>query len=601
MDAVVLAPIDWVIIVIYFAVALFIGVFFSRRASKSIDSYFVADRKLPWWIAGTSMVATSFAADTPLAITGIVAENGIAGNWFWWMGTITYLLVAFVFAKFWRRSRVMTDAELIELRYDGKSAAALRGFKAFYFSIVINCVTMGWVILAMGKIMRVIVDWSMVLPPEIYAGISSYWPAWFGVGPSEGISLLVCILIALIYCTISGMWGVVATDVVQFVMAMTGAVALAYFAVKGIGGLDALVANLNGLYGSDSGMLDFFPSPGSKWMPLTTFFLYIGVLWWAQKWSDGGGYIVQRILSTKNEEHAEKSTLWFGLAHCALRPWPWILVALVALVVYPKNMFPGMDREMAYPMLMAKYLPAGLLGIMVTSLLAAFMSTIDTHLNWGASYIVDDVYRRFIKPDASPRHYVAVSRISVIVLAIIATMGATYMTSVADTWKMLLAMGSGIGLVHIARWFWWRVSAASEITAIVVSTITAAIVYVGDHSYSFRVITVVLVSTVAWVAVTLLMPPPNPRARLEFYKRVRPSGFWRPVEQMAGTASGQHVGLLPIYNWVLGIFFVYGTLYGIGCMLLKNTLLGAGITVSAWIVGAFVWRQLGKREEKEND
>ena len=449
-----LALIDWVIIVGYILFALGLGIYYARRAGRNIDEFFISGRNLPWWLAGTSMVATTFAADTPLAVTGLVVNEGIAGNWLWWNMVLSGMLATFLFSRLWRRAEILTDVELTELRYSGRSASLLRGFRALYIGLPINCITMGWVILAMQKIMVLTFD----LPD------TASWKV---------LVVLACMLIAGIYCALSGFWGVVMTDLVQFCMAMIGSIALAIIAVSKIGGIHALKTKLAEVHGPEHTILNFLPDLSAGEMAILTFGVYLGVQWWASNGVDGSGYIAQRMFAAKDERHTLLATLWFNIAHYTLRPWPWILVALVSMVVYPNLA----DAETGYPMLMLEYLPAGLLGLMMTAFLAAFMSTIDTHLNWGASYLVNDFYKRFFKPVADDNHYVVVSRISVVLIMVIAGVISLFMDSIAGAWKFLIALNAGIGLVQILRWYWWRINAWSEIAAMVASAVVSTIVF----------------------------------------------------------------------------------------------------------------------------
>ncbi len=387
----VLGWLDWTFIIWFFAIAIWIGVYYVKKASGSISDYFISGRSLPWWIAGLSMVATTFASDTPLAVTGIVINRGIAGNWVWWNFILSGMLTVFLFARLWRRTEAVTDVELAQIRYSGKSAAFLRGFRGFYLGIPITGIIFGWVTLAMAKILEVTLN----------------WPKW------QAVTAL--IVLTVIYITISGLWGVVTADAFQFVIAMAGSILLAIFAVNHVGGIGLLKAKLVAQLGVEntSQLLNFFPQIGSAWMPVMFFFVYLAVQWWAAWYPGaepgGGGYIVQRMLACKDEKGALLSTFLFNVLHYAIRPWPWILVGLVAIVVYPH--LTGDLAESAYPQAVVDFLPVGLRGMMIASFLAAFMSTISTQLNLGASYLVNGLYRPFINKDASEKHYVFISRI----------------------------------------------------------------------------------------------------------------------------------------------------------------------------------------------
>jgi Na+/proline symporter len=558
-----LSSIDWVIIVGYCLFAVSVGIYFAGRAGKDTQSFFISSRNLPWWLAGTSMVATSFASDTPLAITGLVAKHGIAGNWLWWSFALSSLMTVFFFSRLWRRAGVMTDIELTELRYGGKGAATLRGFKALYMAIPINCITMGWVILAMAKIFDVALGW-----PRIQ-------------------SVVLCVAIALLYSILSGLWGVVTTDLLQFVLAMIGSIVLAFFAIEGIGGVDNLIISLREAGRVEGGVMNFYPAAGPFALPLMTFMVYLGIQWWANLNADGGGIIIQRILSTRDERNSFLSTLWFCIAHYALRPWPWIIVALVSLVVYPDLS----DPEMGYPKMMVEYLPTGLRGIMVASFLAAFMSTIDTHLNWGASYLVNDFYRRFLARNRDEKHYVLVSRLCLLVMVSLAAVFSYLMGSISEAWKFLWSVGSGVGLVLILRWFWWRINAWSEIAAMSASMFaTIMLTLYSPFDYGLRLVLVVLTSLVVWVIVTFLTSPVDDKILVEFYQRVRPAGAWRRIAKAGGKVETLTIRSL-LLNWLLGAVFLYTLMFGIGVTILGPVPRGLLLVVFSMVLFYFMWRR----------
>ncbi|HEX6937928.1 MAG TPA: hypothetical protein VF158_00850, partial [Longimicrobiales bacterium] len=410
-----LTTLDWSIVLGYLAVALAAGVFVSRRAGRSIESYFIAGRQLPWWWLGTSMVATTFAADTPLVVTGMVAEHGIAGNWFWWSWAISHVSMAVVFAALWRRSGVLTDAELVELRYAGRGATLLRGFKAIFFAVLINGIVLGWVIRAMSKIAEPFVHWDAWLGPARFAALEAAWPSWLLFGTlNDTLTVLALFTLVVLYSTLGGIRGVILTDLLQFGIAITASVLFAAIAVGEVGGLAGLRAGLAEHYEDAAQILAFVPSSDAAWLPVQVFLVYLAVQWWAQYFSDGSGYLAQRLFTARNDAHAEAGGLWFCVANYGLRTWPWVLIGLVSLVLFPLGVeatgeaaeLVVADREMAYPVLMAELLPAGLLGLLFASLLAAFMSTVDTHINWASSYLVNDLYRRFVRPAASQRELV---------------------------------------------------------------------------------------------------------------------------------------------------------------------------------------------------
>jgi SSS family solute:Na+ symporter len=568
-----LAPIDWSLIIGYFILALGIGLYYSRRASKGIDQYFISGRSLPWWIAGTSMVATTFAADTPLAVTGMVAKNGIAGNWLWWNFLFSAMLTTFFFARLWRRAEVLTDVEFTELRYSGKPAAVLRGFRALYLAIPINCIIMGWVTLAMAKVI------SLTLG----------WPKW------EAIAI--CLGVALIYSVLSGFWGVVMTDFIQFIMAMSGSIALAIISIQKAGGIVGLQEKLAATYGTSStSILSFFPGINSAWMPITIFLVYISVQWWASWYPGaepgGGGYTAQRMFATKDERNSLLSSLWFNIAHYALRPWPWILVALAAMVFFPNLA----DPEIGYPKMMLAFLPIGLKGLMIAAFFAAFMSTIDTQLNWGASYLVNDFYKRFIKKDASDRHYVAISRISVIALMAIGGVITYYMSSVEGAWKFLLALGAGTGAVYILRWYWWRINAWSEISAMSAAFVTAiSLQTFTSMDFAPRLLLTTVISSAIWLTVTFLTSPEKEEHLIKFYKKVRPGGrLWKHIAQkIEGIKIEQNIGS-DFICWIAGCICGYASLFGIGKIILQNYLQGFIYIAAAMLSGYYIYRNLSK-------
>ena len=568
-----LSPIDGVIIISYIVFALGLGIYYSKRAGRDINEFFISGRNLPWWLAGTSMVATTFAADTPLAVTGLVVNDGIAGNWLWWNMVLSGMLATFLFSRLWRRAEVITDVELTELRYSGKSASLLRGFRALYIGLPINCITMGWVILAMQKIIVLVFD----LPDT---------------GTSKVLVVLACMLIAGIYCALSGFWGVVITDLIQFGMAMIGSIALAVIAVSKIGGIGTLKTKLSEIHGADHSILHFFPDFGAGEMAILTFGVYLGVQWWAANGVDGGGYIAQRMFAAKDERNTLLATLWFNIAHYTLRPWPWILVALVSMVAYPNLS----DPEAGYPKLMLEYLPTGLLGLMLTAFLAAFMSTIDTHLNWGASYLVNDFYKRFFKPQADDRHYVVASRISVVLIMLLAGVTSLFMDSIAGAWKFLIALNAGIGLVQILRWYWWRINAWSEIAAMVTSAVVSAIVFTlpaTKGNFAYQMLIIVPTSTLIWFVTTLVTAPVSEERLIAFYQRVRPNGgWWGRIPSLANVQPIEESGMPALLNWVLGSAFVYCALFGFGKLLLGFYGAGVLFLLIALITGGLIYRGL---------
>lgn len=582
----VLVWLDWGIIGVYLLFALAVGVAFSRRASKDTGEFFLSGRNLPWWLAGTSMVATSFAADTPLFVTGLVRKGGVSANWVWWAFAVGGMFSVFLLARLWRRAEVMTDVELTELRYSGRSAAALRAFKAAYMAGPINCLSMAWVLVAMVKLMTILFD----------------------VGPIQ--VLVGCVLVATVYCTLSGMWGVVWTDLVQFILAMGGAIAFCVVVVGSSGGLWQVVhgAREGAAPGLRDRLLDFIPlvpdgfhpwDLGFWEGPFVGFIVFITVLWWANKNADGGGVVVQRMASSRDERHSLLATLWFNVANYALRPWPWILVALASLAV--PELRGVKDGEAVYPLMIEKFAPVGLMGVMVATFLAAFMSTIDTHMNLSASYVVNDVYRRFVRRGASERHYVLVSRIASVGFIVLSSVIALYARSILSLFMFMLAFSSGAGLVFILRWFWWRVNAWSEISAMIASGVIASALYLlnmhlGYLSYptlskALIILLTVVGSTVVWLAVTFLTRPVDEVKLVAFYCKVRPNGAWGRVAELAGVRPARGLGR-QVVSWLAGTVMVLGATFAIGKFLLCSPGEGLAWSAAAVIGGAVVAREL---------
>ncbi|MBM3791681.1 MAG: Na+:solute symporter, partial [Acidobacteria bacterium] len=444
---------DWSIVFGYFALSAAIGIHYSKRAGGSTHEFFLSGRNLPWWLAGTSMVATTFAADTPLAVTELVARNGIAGNWLWWNFLFGGMLTVFFFARLWRRAGIMTDVEFTELRYSGAAAAFLRGFRAIYLGLFINCVILGWVNLAMASILE----------------------GMFAV-PREQVHLYVigALVITAAYSALSGLWGVAVTDVFQFAIAMAGTLLLAFIVVPlpQIGGLDGLVSRLPDWAFRFTPVIGDESAPtagGAMAISLSAFLAYVGIQWWASWYPGaepgGGGYVAQRMMSAKDERHSLFATLWFQIAHYCIRPWPWIVVGLATLVLYPD--LPAEQKRLGYIYAMRDYLPSGIRGLLVAAFFAAYMSTVATQLNWGASYVINDFYRRFVRPAGPESHLVAVSRIATILVMAISVAITGMIERISGAWEFIIECGAGLGLVLILRWFWWRVNAWSEIAAMV--------------------------------------------------------------------------------------------------------------------------------------
>jgi Na+/proline symporter len=559
-----LSAADYAVIAAFFAINLGIGLYFARRGGQSLGEFFLSGRNVPWWLAGISMVATTFAADTPLAVTGFVTQHGIAGNWVWWSSVMSGILTVFFFAKLWRRSGVLTDVEFIELRYAGKPAAALRLVRALFQGVFVNSVIMGWVNLAMAKILELTLH----------------------VHKLEALGA--CLLFTGIYVTLGGLWGVLVTDLLQFVVKMTMAIVLAVAAVAAVGGIGSLEAKLAAIdaahrIGSSGSILAFFPATNEAWLPMLTFVTYIGVQWWASSYPGaepgGGGYIAQRIFSAKSENDSLLATLFFNVAHYALRPWPWILVALAAIVLYPhgvRGTDGKIDTELGYIQAMIDYLPAWLRGLMIAGFLAAYMSTIGTHLNLGASYLTNDIYRRFINGNATERHYVWVSRVATLIVMVLALVGAYANNSVGGAWVYLFNLTAGVGLVMILRWYWWRVSAWSEIAALCASAIVSNLllglkVFTDANANAEVLLVTVPITTLAWVVVTYLTKPEPEEKLVHFYERVRPSALgWGKIAKLAKPAPGVEPLGVNAIDWVAGCGLVYGALFGIGKLVLGD-------------------------------
>jgi Na+/proline symporter len=570
-----LTSLDWLIIIVYFMLSAAIGLWYSRRAGRSVSEYFLTGRNLPWWLAGTSMVATTFAADTPLAVAGLVARDGVAGNWIWWSAALGSVLTVVFFARLWRRAGILTDVEFAELRYSGRPAAVLRGFRALYLGLPINCVIMGWVNLAMAKILAVTLDWDRLT------------------------AVFISLAVTGIYSAVSGLWGVVVTDFFQFAFAMIGTTALAWFVLQlpAIGGLGGLVQE------APEGSLAFLPSlgdPGAATtaitLPVASFFTYVAVQWWASWYPGqepgGGGYVAQRMMSARDERHALLATLWFTVAHYCVRPWPWIIVGLASVVLYP-----GLaDTEAGYAMVMRDHLPSGWRGLLLGAFFAAYMSTIATQLNWGTSYIVNDVYRRFVQPAGTERHYVWVSRVTTLALMTLSGVVTFYLDSIRQAWEFVLESGAGIGLVLILRWYWWRINAWSEITAMAASAVGYAILRAFTGLvFPYTLLVVVGWTTLCWVAVTLSTPPEADDRLASFYRRVRPGGpGWRSVAARLGLPAPAPITSLLI-DWVAGVSFVYACLFAVGHFLVGRASYGVGCVALAATAMAILYRDLSGR------
>jgi len=569
--------VDWTVLAAYGILAVTVGLVFTRRAGSGTQEFFLGGRKLPWWLLGTSMVATTFSTDTPNLVTDFVRNGGVSQNWLWWAQLITGMCTTFFYAKLWRRSGVFTDVGFYELRYSGRPAAFLRGFRAVYLGVFFNVMIMATVTLAAIKIAGVL------------------------LGADKYLTVFVAGTVTALYSATSGLWGVVVTDLLLFAIAMIGSLAAAYFAVvhPQVGGLSALVHNP-----AIVERLSLFPD-FSDWKTTATVFLIpIAVQWWATWYPGsepgGGGYAAQRMLDARDERESMRATLWFNIAHYALRPWPWILVALASIVVYPTldsiaAAFPNLDpsiirHDLAYPAMLV-FVPHGLLGLVVASLAAAFMSTISTHLNWGSSYIVDDVYRRFVATRKSERHYVLVGRLSTIVLVALASVVALWLENAMQAFQILLQIGAGTGLIFLLRWFWWRINAWSEISAMIVSFLVAIGFQFVRLEPSLELLIGVGVTTCVWLTVTWLTPADDRETLQSFYDRIRPfERGWRSAVDTAGHAPGS--ASAAFLAWGLGCLTVYGALFGTGMALYGRPGEAAGFFTVAIVAGMGLFRTL---------
>lgn len=577
-----LTSLDWIIIAAYFLFNLGIGIYYARRAGGSTSEFFLSGRNVPWWLAGTSMVATTFAADTPLAVTGLVARNGIAGNWLWWNFVMSGMLTVFLYARLWRRSGVMTDVEFAELRYSGKPAAFLRGFRALYLGLPINCIVLGWVNLAMVKILQTAL----------------------GLDKRAAVTVLIgMLLFTAFYTTISGLWGVLVTDLFQFVLKMAMVIVLAVLAVRAVGGIDSMkmkIAALDAASGQVGSRLAFFPDLNSAWMPAITFFVYLAVNWWASWYPGaepgGGGYIAQRIFSAKDEKNGLLATLWFNIAHYALRPWPWILTALASVILYPELA----DKESGYirTLIDPQVFPVYLRGFMLAAFAAAYMSTIGTQLNWGASYVINDFYRRFIVRGEGERHYVIASQVVTVLLMILSLLVTFQLESVAGAWKLLLVTGAGTGTVLLLRWFWWRINAWSEVSAMITAAVVSLslqLYYKWDsdnpRDFAYLMLVTISITSVVWITVTMLTPAEPLEKLIDFYRKVHPEGpGWKRVATGAGSDAGSagHGLSVQFANWLLGCVLIYASLFGIGKLIFKEWLIGSLFILMAVAAGAII-------------
>jgi Na+/proline symporter len=630
--------IDWSVIIGYVAFAVIVGLRFAKKAGSSSDEYFLSGRSLPWWITGTSMVATTFAADTPLVVTGWVRDSGIWKNWLWWCYAVGGMMTVFLFARYWRRGNVMTTAELSELRYGGKSAGILRGFLGFYHAGITNTIVLCWVILAAAKIVDVLFDVDKMTAIAAACGIS------------------------LSYSLLAGFWGVVITDLLQFAMAMTGGIALAWFswrAVEGMAGLTQRLSSEGIAVAADT--FSLIPSPGEGgfmsptfWtVPVATVAVYLGVAWWSSQSVDGGGVTVQRVSASKDERHGMLAVLWYSIAHYAMRPWIWVLVALASLAIFPVrtvdapaagtvaevtaeaisiqtdaglrvmplevtdemgaplakvkegdavrsgDVLARTDSELAYVAMMTRFLPIGLLGLVVASLLAAFMSTIDTHVNLASSYFVNDVYKRFLAPDADAKSEVFAARLSSVVIMTLGGVLAYFSSSISDLFTFFIAFLGGVGPVYIGRWLWWRVRASTEIVAMITSSVVTITLTFGSFEWELgplssggglldtgRLILVVGASIGTSLLSMLFTRTPDPKSLVSFYEKVRPVGAWGPVRALSKVKAPEGEGTAALIGIFGGLGLIYGSMFTLGNFFLDHHM-QAGVSLAFAVCGGF--------------
>jgi len=612
---------DWVFIVWYIVVALVVGLMYSRKGTKSLSDYFISGRSLPWWIAGTSMVATTFGVSTPLMVSELMWMGGIQMNWWWWTMILSNMVTIYFFARLWRRAHVLSDVELTELRFGGKAAAVLRGVKGGFFGLVMNCLIMGWELLAMGVLLS----------------ITFAWPKWVG--------MLVAFVLTTGYTVLAGFWGVVMTDMIQFAMGMVASVVLGMVSWKLVGGLAGLERGLESLGAavgeSQAWRLDMLPNfTSAAGMTLLAFIVFAAVKWWASWYPGsepgGGGYVAQRMFASKDEKNSLLATLWFTFCHYVVRPWPWIMTAMAALVIYGTAATVSGDMaavsqgaQEGYVRMILNHMPIGMKGLMLAALLGAFMSTVDTHLSWGASYLINDVYKRFIARKKSDRHYVRAAQWCVVGIAFIMLGVALLMKSITAANFLLTSLGAGAGLVYIMRWYWWRINAWSEITAM----IAAPICYLSLHMatkfsslaasidaswlgfilnksedgtyalvYSGALLACTAMTTIAWVIVTYLTKPTDSKTLEAFYSKIKPNGpLWKPVARKLPDVQPKHDMGLSLVCTILACATTYGLLLGLGYVIFGKAPLGIGMMAGGAICGVITIKLTNRLKYEEPD
>jgi len=576
-----LTGIDLAVIIIYLVLTFTVGILLSSRASRNTEQFFVSGRNLPWWIIGTSMVATTFAADTPLVVSGLVARGGIFNNWLWWQWGIGGVLTVFLFARLWKRAGITTDAELIELRYDGRVAAGLRCYRAVWFGFFQNVLVVAWVMKAMAKVVVTVMGWQ---EGTMLLGINA-----------EVLVVLTLLLVAVTYTIMSGLWGVVMTDLLQFVFAMGGSIYLAVIAFGRVGGISGLKEKLAGGGFDPSAVLRIIPDTAQTG-PFMEFLILILVVWWASYTIDGGGYLAQRIFAARDERHSALGYMWFSIAHVCLRPWPWIVVGLCGMAFFGAVD----DPETYYPLMMKSYLPAGIFGVVTASFFAAFMSTVDTQLNWGSSLIVNDLLKRFIWKGKSEKKYVAAARIVIGVSAVCGAMISFMIEDISFAWKFIISVTAGIGSVYIARWYWWRVNAWSEIAAMataLVCTMTFRVLEGIEQTagrmflqFPYSTAITVAISIPVWVTVTLLTRPVGEKKLEQFFLRVKPGGTgWKRIRGHFPEFSYPDKSGNTAVKIILGIAAINGALIGTGKLILGEPAIGSVLLIIAAVCSAGIF------------
>lgn len=585
-----LATIDIFVILLYLVISFVIALSLSKRARKNTQEYFISGRALPWWLLGTSMVATTFAADTPLVVSGLVAKGGIWQNWLWWQWGIGGMVAVFLFAGLWHRAGITTDAEFIELRYDGKPAAALRFYKVLWFGILQNILIIAWVMKAMVKIVMVVMGWS---DDQTVLGMQA-----------ESLVVLALFAVTVVYTTISGLWGVVLTDFFQFALAMGGSVVTAILALHAAGGWNGVSGKIAEAGFSAGETFRMIPAPSSLFeaSPFTEFLILVLVVWWASYTIDGGGYLAQRLFAAKNERHSILGFLWYSIAHVALRPWPWIVVGLSGMALFGRIE----DPERLYPMVMSTVLAPGIFGMVLASFFAAFMSTESTQLNWGSSLVVNDLLRRFAWKGKTERQYVVAGEISVISLAALGALASFAVKDISFAWKLVISVTAGVGTVYAARWYWWRVNAWSEIAAMgsaLLSTLVLGALASSERfgestfvRFPYSTALTVGITTPIWIVATLATKPVSRDRLARFYERCHPGGLgWRKFLGSSSGSFARRTGLRTFSKILCGTVALYMVLFGIGSIVLGTTITGSLLLALGAIALAVLFSLVSRR------